>query len=168
MNPWSGAAIGGLTFTPNWGDRAGMRRSKHHCNALTILFQADGDLLIRDAAERTIAQRLARYLEDEFPGFHVNVEYNRHGFDKKRLDLPDDCGGAKRRVYPDVVVHRRGHDKANLLVVELKKSTNPESRDCDRAKLTAMKAQLHYAFAVFVEIPAGPGAHKRKPVQEWQ
>jgi hypothetical protein len=30
MNPWSGTAIRGLTFTPEWRNWAGLRWSKHH------------------------------------------------------------------------------------------------------------------------------------------
>jgi hypothetical protein len=54
---------------------------------------------------------------------------NRHGLDPKDLDLPSGCrGGGRRRVFPDIVVHRRGTDKTNLLVIESRKKRT-ESRE---------------------------------------
>lgn len=60
------------------------------------------------------------------------VEYNRHGRDTKHLhDLlwarncprnRDDDGG--QRVLPDVIVHQRENNDANLLIIEMKKSPN--------------------------------------------
>jgi len=38
-------------------------------------------------------------------------------------------------VSPDIVVHQRGTDKYNLLVIELKKASNPEIPDYDELKL---------------------------------
>lgn len=135
--------------------------------ALRSLYERDGGLLVRDVAERAVAGRLAVHLASAFPGRDVDVEYNRHGLDPKAVDLPHECGGAGQRIFPDVVVHRRGDDEANLLVVELKKTTNREPRECDRAKVVAMKAQLRYSHGVVIEVPAGPGALERPSIEEW-
>ena len=46
----------------------------------------------------------------------VDCEYNRHGLETKQL--PRKCrGGSQSRVFPDIVVHLRGDNDSNLLVV---------------------------------------------------
>lgn len=87
-----------------------------------------------------------KLLQNEFPEFNVDVEYNRDGEPPKRLGLPPDCANFNEEgealVVPDVIVHRRGHDGPNILVLELKKTTNREPRNCDRERVRALRAQL--------------------------
>jgi hypothetical protein len=136
--------------------------------ALGHMLSDDIDLLERNAAERAIGGRLAAHLSVLFPDHNVDVEYDRHGLKPKAVELPPFCrGGGRKRVIPDIVVHRRGIDTENLLVVELKKETNREPRDCDRAKLRALREQLGYQAAVFVDLPAGSGAKGRAVTVEW-
>lgn len=133
--------------------------------AVQQLFAKDSFLLEANAAERAIAARLAVYLEARFPQHHVNVEYNRHGLHPKRLNLPG--YGDEKLILPDVVVHRQGNDENNLLVIQIKKETNNESRDYDRAVLVGMMQDYGYTCAVLIDLPAGPGAAKRKAHLEW-
>jgi hypothetical protein len=136
--------------------------------AIEALFLNDAILLEYDVGERTVAAQLSRYLAGVFPSQNVDVEYNRHGLDPKAVNLPPECGnGAERLIVPDLVVHRRGTDSANLLAIEIKKETNKESRACDRAKVQALKRELGYAYGVLLELPAGPDAPRRKARVEW-
>jgi hypothetical protein len=136
--------------------------------ALASLFARDGHLLEYAAGERAVAAKLAAYLTPLFRGYDVDVEYNRHGLDPKALNLPADCrGGGRRRVFPDIIIHRRGHDRANLLVVEIKKETNREPRTCDRLKIEAMKREFGYKWGVLIELPARKGAVEREPREQW-
>lgn len=121
-------------------------------SALSRLLSDDIFILAANANERSISHRLAMYLEDEFPEWNVDCEYNRDGYDQKRLDLrpqtmsSDDTEGTT--VYPDIIVHKRGTND-NLLVIEIKK-TSGGAGDEDREKLRAFKGQLGYGFALFV------------------
>lgn len=136
--------------------------------ALESLATYDDILLEYDVGERTIAAKLAQYLQGVFPGHDVDVEYNRHGLDPKRVGLPVGCHQAgDALVVPDIVVHRRGHDRDNLLVIELKKTTNRDPRDCDQTKVLALKGALHYEFGITIEIPTGPARGGLEVVQEW-
>ena len=108
-------------------------------------------------SERCIAARLSLYLQGVFPSYSVDVEYNRAGWPPKRLELPDECANARDEngdtlVLPDIIVHRRGPDGPNVLVIELKKTTNPDDRGCDRQRVQAMRAQLNYQYGVLVEL----------------
>ncbi|MCY4076732.1 MAG: hypothetical protein OXH04_15015 [Acidobacteria bacterium] len=121
--------------------------------AFNALEHQDLHLLENDAHERTICARLADHLRSVFPGYHVDVEYNRHCMDPKTIEVNPERD--EQFVYPDVIVHHRGNDDSNLLVMELKKSTNPESRDPDRRKLNHLVEQYGYKFAVLVDLPIG-------------
>lgn len=137
-------------------------------DALRLLFANDAFLLKTNVAERTIAAQLAEYLRPHFPGHRVDVEYNRHGREPKMLAVPDQYrGGGKKLIYPDVVIHQRGNDDENLLVIQIKKETNHDPRDYDRAVVEGMKRQFRYRRGLLIDLPAGAGAENRKPYLEW-
>jgi len=119
--------------------------------ALEAFLHADEYLLQVNVNERTIAHRLACLLQLEFDEYSVDCEYNRDGHDPKEIAYgsgDDDEHGS--RVYPDIIVHRRGNNDSNLLVIELKKSNNPEADDRDFEKLKSYCSQLHYLHGAFV------------------
>jgi hypothetical protein len=103
-----------------------------------------------------------------FPAYSVDFEYNRHDLDPKSVHLPEGCKeGGGRLIYPDIIVHQRRTDAHNLLAIELKKETNRESRECDKAKLEAMKRELNYKNGALIELPAGAGATNRNYILKW-
>lgn len=128
--------------------------------AIDRLLNDDGDLLRYDVNERSITHRLACYLQELFSEWNVDCEYNRdHDKPKKLLTYKgkkveiDDTKGTT--VFPDIIVHKRGSGK-NLLVIEVKKTTNTDPNDCDIDKLTAFKEeqQLQYKHALFLRLKA--------------
>lgn len=121
-------------------------------HAVQTLLDRDAYLLWADVNERTIAHRLAIYVEREFVGWDVDCEYNRDGHDPKEIAFGSgDDAEHGSRVLPDVIVHRRG-TADNYVVFELKKSNNPESDDRDFEKLRGYCHQLGYAHGVFVRL----------------
>jgi hypothetical protein len=90
----------------------------------------------------------------------------------KRLDLQEDCANYRDEhgeslVVPDVIVHRRGPEGPNILVLEVKKTSNPVPRDCDRARIHAFLAQYKYEFAALIECETRPGRGPTAGVVEW-
>ncbi|TNE43774.1 hypothetical protein [Sphingobium sp. CFD-2] len=125
--------------------------------AIATLQQEEATILQFDVGERTICACLAAILKRTFDHHAVHVEYNRHGIYPKEIELPDGAGElTEKRIFPDIIVHKPGHDDANLLVVEVKKTTNPVDDDLDIAKLQQIKQQIGYDFAVFLRLPTGP------------
>ncbi len=126
--------------------------AEHVLRSLQRLLAEDVYLFEADANERSISHRLALYLEEEFPGWNVDCEYNRNGHEPKRLQLnpeeiqSDDEQGTT--VYPDIIVHRRGQSE-NHLVIEIKKR-NGGSCNNDLRKLRALRKELGYTFALFL------------------
>ena len=123
--------------------------------ALSELLDDDHDLLGIDANERSITFRFAMYLQQHFPDWTVDCEYNRDGTEPKRLGhlelYPDSEDDEAKTVFPDVIVHRRG-TRNNHLVLEFKKSTSRIDRQIDLRKLWGYKQQLGYEHALFVEV----------------
>jgi hypothetical protein len=129
--------------------------------ALAKLEDNDQYLLENNLSERCIASRLALYLQAKFPTYCVDVEYNRSGNTPKRLSLPAECanynpGNEEPLVVPDIVVHQRGADGPNVLVLELKKTTNRESRNFDLLRIQAFMTQLHYSNGALIECETRP------------
>lgn len=127
--------------------------------ALQSLYEEDLLTIQLDVGERMICAQLRSILQRFFPDHSVHAEYNRHGLEPKDIEMPDAEGEPTTvRVFPDIIVHQPTHDDANLLVIEVKKSTNPCGDDFDIAKLEQMKWQLGYSYAVFIRLPTGPAA----------
>jgi len=140
--------------------------------ALLELRDKDGHLFSNNVAERSFAARLAIYLQNAFPEYHVDADYNRLGDIPKKVQLPPECEGrrdsdGKSLALPDVIVHRRGADGPNLLVVEMKKTTNPDKGDCDRLRLRAFRDQLGYTFGALVICETREGHAPNAVIADW-
>jgi len=111
----------------------------------------------------------------------VDCEYNRHlnGLKHQRIStkLLKIVKKARRKakrvngestkyfisVAPDIVVHKRGEDTLNLLVVEIKKLSNPEIKEYDQEKLKCFTKQgqdefgyeLGFAVVAIDNVPPG-------------
>lgn len=122
--------------------------------ALDQLFKNDAFLFEGDVHEKSISHKLAEYLQQESPGWHVDCEYNRHGLHKKRIPGIENCEADRSSdlVLPDIIVHHRNtHD--NLFVVEIKPRKNKTVDQCDNAKLSAFTNQdgdYKYQLGLFI------------------
>lgn len=122
-------------------------------STIVDLYRYDGDLLDRDANERSITHKLAEHLQRQFPGWNVDCEYNRRENEVKQLVNPykgDKVSPADleaKTVFPDVVVHKRG-EQVNLIVIEVKKKLNSRNRRKDIQKLSSFTSDENYLYCV--------------------
>jgi hypothetical protein len=140
--------------------------------AIQKLVATDSHLLEHDLSERCIASRLAMYLQQEFAELSVDVEYNRIGTHPKTMRLPEECANYRGNngeplVVPDVIIHRRGAEGPNLLVLELKKTTNRDPRDCDHMRVRAFREQLGYNHAALLECETRKSRAPQVHIVEW-
>jgi len=149
-------------------------------NAISKLYRRDEYLLINDLNERTIAHKLASYLQEEFFDLDVDCEYNKNVDEdngskniyvvkveaeelRKKINRIIHKGEIEYSVfsiYPDIVVHKRGENKKNLLIIEIKKSTNLSDWEFDYKKLQCYTQKsggntLHYQYGLFIEFETG-------------
>ena len=138
---------------------------------LQKLRRQDKDLLNRNVNERTITHKLAEYLQEHFPEFSVDCEYNRDRNYIKRIrnerDRSKEIANLSNielakliwenkeadTIYPDIVVHKRGTQENNLLIIEVKKSSNPNTGASDKEKIEElMKRPYNYKLGLFLRI----------------
>lgn len=138
--------------------------------ALETVVQEDDRLLRFDVNERSITHRLGMYLQEVVNGpWDVDVEYNRIGeTDNVTKRLPEEMlqNESQGTVYPDVIIHQRGSEENNLLVIEAKKSGN--SSDGDRQKIRAYQQHLDYDYGLFVRFDTGQDFEDPGYSCEWQ
>jgi hypothetical protein len=125
--------------------------------AICRVYRHDRDLLKVEVNERTITHKLAEYLQDEFPEWHVDCEYNRWHDQIKRLPI-DYTGEVRqddteaRTVFPDIIVHRRFTDY-NLLVIEVKKTGGSEDiYDIGKLRAFTQDPLYRYRLGLFLRI----------------
>ena len=78
--------------------------------ALTLFYENDTELFVAGAQERTIAGKIAMYMDRVYPkffqmsGLAIDIEYNRSGENRKPNNL-----SIKERSWtaPDIVLHKR-------------------------------------------------------------
>jgi hypothetical protein len=85
----------------------------------------------------------------QFPDWHIDCEYNRQGLDPKKLGIGEDA----KPVRPDVIIHRRDTDQ-NLVVIEVKKTTNKDPDKNDLQKLHGFVREYGYRHALFLRLHA--------------
>ena len=133
--------------------------------AVAQLKKKDSILIENRTHERSIAHRLAIYIENIINSpqsedyWDVDCEYNRDGIGynaKALMKIKDNANNIgktiksieKTKVYPDIIVHKRGQ-QVGLIAIELKHF----SLDCryDRIKLAEYKRQLAYKTAALIK-----------------
>jgi hypothetical protein len=151
------------------------------------LLSRDVLLIENDVSERAITHKLAEYLQLQIPELNVDCEYNRNVmkglYEPKAIFVLKDTTRARLTaqvaldellelsVYPDIIVHRRGTNDENLLIVEVKKQNSRIDQGHDLSKLAAFtenseKNSYHYRFGVFILLETG-SARPRPPKLIW-
>jgi hypothetical protein len=136
--------------------------------SLQKLYNSDKVLLEKEfnINERTVMHRLAIYIEENFPDYDVDCEYNRmlnqagnitegdYWAKTINLAIEEHISGEDdeaKTVFPDIIIHKRKLP-INLVVIELKMKWKNSLKALDLKKLKAYKRDLHYKFAVMLEI----------------
>ena len=117
-------------------------------------------LLRIKAHELAIAHKFAENLQQEFPDWHVDFDYNRREEDTKQL--------GNKEVRPDIIVHIRDI-KNNLLIIEIKKSDDSRSEKKsakDRVKEFTIDEQYEYEYGLFILFNVKE-KYREEPTLEW-
>ena len=109
------------------------------------------DLLIKKGQEWALSNKLGMYLFLCFPGWDVDCEYNRVGFEN---ELKRNSTNEYKR--PDVIIHKRGcpERENNLLWIEVKVKNSDTRDDIKKLKeFTSMptgarKVQYKYGLSL--------------------
>ena len=142
--------------------------------ALKTFFIKDRNLLSKDVNERSITHKVAEYLQYQFPDMNVDCEYNRrgnHGEVKKTLF-------SNRRVFPDIVIHKRGNKEENLVVIEAKKKGRSSLNDREKLEEFTNPNSYGYKVGLFLAFDVGEkrisevsiykGGNEEKADKKWK
>ena len=147
--------------------------------AFRLLYEKDRYLIIYEpsfpdgeeayhAGERSIVARFAHYLQNIFEdrnmlaNLAVDTEYNRHGYDIKRLPH------CSRRVYPDLIVHHRGDDEENFLVMEFKTWWNPDTKGDIKKLEDMMDKEKGYGYRYGISVLLGENGPEIRWIEDSQ
>lgn len=146
---------------------------------LNKLFENDSWLIKHDLSEQCISHKLAEYIQFEFSQYNVDCEYNgnidNEGGRKRIIVIKEQLKALgllnkneenlpynllERAVFPDIIVHKRGTNKNNLCVLEVKKTTSRIPFDYDKIKLSSYTTNyyendLKYDLGIFMLIETG-------------
>lgn len=115
--------------------------------ALSLLYKNDKYLIDIHANERCIVFRFGYYFQNllsmhcEYKEYNLDLEYNRDGEDPKKTP------NHEKGIYPDVILHKRGNNKDNLLVMEFKGYWNNQGPRRDESKIYDLvnpNGKFHY------------------------
>lgn len=134
-------------------------RKNDFIKAISEFLLKESFLFSENLNERTLTHKLAEYIQKYFQDYHVDCEYNSmmlgEEYITKRLNLnienvnTDDI--TQKTVFPDIIIHKRGDNVDNLVVIEVKKKENNHSKEFDLKKLEAFKRELNYTWAFYIE-----------------
>lgn len=129
--------------------------------------EKDLDLLYEDISERCLCGALMHELNKQLEkndcnNYYADVEFNRN---KKRIKQLHNDDGFVSNILPDIIVHSRGKEiPDNLLVLEMKKSSaNQQDKENDRNRLKKMTTlnyqgshhSYEYLLGIYYEIDFG-------------
>ena len=116
-------------------------------DCLDEFMKKDIFLLEIGVSERAIMHRLACILQSKIPQNHVDCEYDRKGYNIKRIN-PDNPQSGK--IYPDIIVHDRGNDLKNILAIEIKKCERDGIIEDEQRLKTFTLEQHKYKFGLLI------------------
>ena len=131
-------------------------------DSINELYFKDYYIIDNDVNERSITHKLAIYLQNQFTDYDIDCEYNRNMKSPKEIVFIETS--KKGKVFPDIIVHKRGEDSNNLIVFEIKKCKNDnvtdrylETKKHDIEKLKGYvnnndEVSLKYKYGFFLEI----------------
>jgi hypothetical protein len=122
--------------------------------SLDLFYEKDAHLIEINVHERSIAHKFAEYLQLLFPDYNVDCEYDRHGKYTKKLERIKECDKDRttNRILPDIIIHKRGHDRNNLVVFEVKSKSTATACDIKKLELLTKKlGEFGYDFGFFVQ-----------------
>lgn len=127
-------------------------------SALERVYSQDFSLIERRAHERSIAFRFGLYFSEiiELTSFGadedltIDVEYNRNLRNAKNMQ----GFRARQGVFPDVILHHRGFNDKNVVIIEFKGYWSGNGRDDEKLRgFTHQELNdYHYGLGLFIRL----------------
>lgn len=128
--------------------------------ALTRFLEEDLKLIEYRVKEEALSHRLGCYLQELFPGYSVDCEYDKYGESVKK-----EAYGSGIR--PDIIVHERGTQDNNIFVVEIKKRNRPSAWDVKKLKRLTSSRGRKYRYNYRLDAFIGFSPNDSEITLEW-
>lgn len=124
-------------------------------SSLDDLYQNDIEIITRGGMEQAVSFRFGLYLFGKchkiewLRHYDFDMEYNKNGLHAKRT------ARRKNGVRPDLIVHNRGSNETNILIVEIKGWWNNERRENDNIKIedfVHQDGEYKYGLGAFLDL----------------
>lgn len=130
--------------------------------ALKKVYENDLHLITAKVNERNIVFKFATYFQEiikstEYNKYNIDIEYNRAGYTKK--STPSKPNG----IIPDLIIHKRGSNTDNILVLEFKTDWNRNQEKDEKKIIELMDKSGNYKYKYGATILIG----KDKPHIKW-
>ena len=127
-------------------------------SALERVYSQDFSLIERRAHERSIAFRFGLYFSEiiQFISFGddaeltIDAEYNRNLHNTKNME----GFNAPQGILPDIILHHRGFNDKNIVVIEFKGHWSGNGRDDEKLRgFTHQELNdYHYGLGLFIRL----------------
>lgn len=114
------------------------------------LYNQDKILFNNNISEMCLVYNFAKYFEKnlintKWSEYNIDIEYNRNCNKLKSLEF-------QKSNFPDLILHKRGSNNFNELVIEFKKWNNRQNKtlERDRKKLKGFMREYNYKRAVLI------------------
>jgi len=117
-------------------------------DAMKALYEEESILFKNNVSERCLVYNFAKQFvkllnSREYEQLNVDLEYNRNCNGMKTI-------GNQLTSYPDLVLHKRGSNIDNKMVIEFKKWNNQTKLNNDREKLKCFKIEYGYEICMLI------------------
>lgn len=128
---------------------------------LDELYKKELYIFENNVSERNMVFHFARYLIElldgtEYERLSVDCEYNKNALDEKGYkEIIYNYDHIYHKIYPDLLLHKRGTNNQNVLAIEFKKYNNYNTKaiKSDKLKLKALTdkcAEFKYELGLFI------------------
>lgn len=144
--------------------------------SIELLYENDNYLIEHSVHEQDLSHRIAYYFENLLNNYewykktslNIDVEYNKNFDDSKRVYCKcigcrgNECyittsqyniGNYESTCKPDIILHERGSNNNNILVIEIKKNNNECAEDFAKlSAFTCLCSDYKYKCGVYINI----------------
>lgn len=103
--------------------------------------------------EPTVSGRMAMYFREKLQNLEtqrifIDVEYNKYKNNEKLQNNNLSKSSTNKAIRPDIIIHQRNTEQANLIYCELKKSASRNGKD--KNKVEDQVKSKNYKFGLYI------------------
>lgn len=130
---------------------------------LDVLYDKEAYIFQNDTSEKNMVFHFSRYFIDmlkdiNYNDLSVDCEYNKNALSEhKYKEIIYNYDKKSHKIYPDLILHKRGSNDSNILAIEFKKHTNHSRKAIEKDSLklkalTSEQGEFKYKIGLFITL----------------